>query len=459
MKRRGSRKLTSPSLEDLDQLLSDALQPGLYMAPEDVFSMIGDLEAIEREVAKLGKKEPARAVTLYEGLMGACLEKLDQLEDDCADDLSAFVGELFQGWIRARQAEGDDAGATAAILVRRERDIAWDLELSVVAAKALDAPGAAAYERALRAELARALELAAREAEKPQREGSYVYFGESSWARILRRFLVARCDVAALETLCKSPAAMAEDCGALAGLFEERDEPARALTWVERGIALLPGNEEEENRSYIAAELPRRRRNLLVQLGRTEEAVAEAWAVFEREPCDDTLEEVLELAPEPEHGRWLARAMDAVSDEALGPALKVWLRGGAIDRIAGALAKLSDEALERTSRHLLESAAEAIESTAPALAGKVYRAVGWRTLTFGRGRSNAQAVAYFGNARRCWLAADRLDEWEALLVELRAAHGRKKSLLAEVQRLAGPIKSKQPSLLERGRSRWHRDGP
>jgi hypothetical protein len=419
--------------------------------------MVGDLEAIEGEVAKLGETEPARAVTLYEGLIGACLEKLEELEDDGAEDLAAFVGDLFQGWIRTRQAAGDDADETAAILVRRERDIAWGLELSDVAANALDAPGAAAYVRALRCELARARELAALEAEKPQREGSYVCFRENSWARTLRRFLAARGDVDALVTLCESPEATAEDCGALAGLYEDRDEPACALTWVERGIALLPGDEEED-RSYIAAELPMRRRDLLVQLGRTDEALAEAWAAFERDPCDDTLEEVLELAPEPEHERWLALAMDAVLEEALGPALKVWLRGGAIDRIAGALAKLSDEALERTSRHLLESAAEAIETTAPALAGKVYRAMGWRTLTFGRGRSNAQAVAFFEDARRCWLAADRLDEWDALLVALRAEHGRKKTLLAEVQRLAGPTKPKQPSLLERGRARWHRNG-
>ena len=117
-----------------------------------------------------------------------------------------------------------------------------------------------------------------------------------------------------------------------------------------------------------------------------------------------------------------------------------------------------DEALERTSRHLLEPAAEASETTSPALAGKVFRAMGWRMLTFGRGRSNAQALAYFGDAHRYWLAADRLDDWDALLVELRTEHGRKKSMLAEVQRLAGPTKPKQPSLPERGRARWHRDG-
>lgn len=56
--------------------------------------------------------EPARAVALYEAFLAGCYEKAEEL-DDSSGSFGTFVGELFCGWVKARQAAGASPEDTA----------------------------------------------------------------------------------------------------------------------------------------------------------------------------------------------------------------------------------------------------------------------------------------------------------------------------------------------------------
>ena len=113
-----------------------------------------DLEEVEDDIAALVSEAPGRAVGLQEAFLAGCYEKANEV-DDSSGSFGMFVGTLFCGWIRARQAAGAASEETAARLLARmdEDPFGFCFELEKDLAGALDGPGRAALVRLLRARL------------------------------------------------------------------------------------------------------------------------------------------------------------------------------------------------------------------------------------------------------------------------------------------------------------------
>lgn len=87
--------------DPVEQRIEAALAPGRFVADRACFSFVGDLEAVEREIADLVEVAPGRAVGLYEAFLAGCYGKADEV-DDSSDSLGMFVTSLCCGWVQAR---------------------------------------------------------------------------------------------------------------------------------------------------------------------------------------------------------------------------------------------------------------------------------------------------------------------------------------------------------------------
>lgn len=145
---RKSRALTS----QMERLIEAALMPGRYVTYDATFDFVGEVEAVERQIAKLVPIAPDCAVSLYETFLAGCYEKAEEI-DDSSGSFGQFVGELHCCWIKARQATGADPDETADRLLAWMDDDPYGFcyHLEKDAAKVLDRAGLAAFEKLIRA--------------------------------------------------------------------------------------------------------------------------------------------------------------------------------------------------------------------------------------------------------------------------------------------------------------------
>lgn len=137
--------------KQMERLIESTLIPGRYISHHDDFSFVEGLSIVEKQLAKLIPTDPAQALSLYETLLAGCYEKAEEI-DGSSGSFGQFVGELYCGWIKARQAAGTDPDETAARLLARMEDdpygFCYDLEED--AAKAFDRAGLAAFVKQIR---------------------------------------------------------------------------------------------------------------------------------------------------------------------------------------------------------------------------------------------------------------------------------------------------------------------
>lgn len=277
------------------------------------------------------------------------------------------------------------------------------------------------------------------------------------WRTALRAVLVARDDLDAYLALCEETATSSVDALAISRMLATRRRPGEALDWAQRGLDLA---RSERLTSSAEHELTRLRRALLVEVGRREEAVADAWAGFEGSPGPAAFDEVMRYVPPEQAGAWRSRALEVASAEPLPSSLDLLLYLGELQRLAARLGGATDRELEDVSHTPAEAAARALEPANPATAARVLRAQAVRIIDAGKSRYYDAALGYLEAARRCYLKAGLPGEWDALIARLRAVHYRKKGImegLAEVAAGRGP--STRPTFLERARARWLKARP
>jgi hypothetical protein len=91
--------------DPMDRAIESALQAGHFIGWNQGTAFISGLENLEREIAALAANSPARAAALYEAFIAACNLKAEEI-DDSDGEFEMFAGNLFRGWIQARQAAG-----------------------------------------------------------------------------------------------------------------------------------------------------------------------------------------------------------------------------------------------------------------------------------------------------------------------------------------------------------------
>ena len=438
----------SKRIAQLERAIEAALRPGCFIDYKASWDFVSGIEAVVVDIkALIGDGHADEAVALFETFIAAAYEKADEV-DDSDGSFGMFVDDLFCGWVRARQAAKAKPEETVeSLLTWMENDdygFCYELERHLV--KALNKKGLRAFAANVRARL---------DGSAPDDHGAAGY-PRRRWTVALKRILAALSDAEAYVALAEETAIDAEDCSVVAGIHDGHGELEEALAWVERGLALTA----KERHSSAECDLKKRQRALLSRLGRADEAVTVAWADFERAPNKYSYQTLMELVPEVERAAWHDKAMAAAGRCDLWLVVDLLVETRETERLAARVDGATDEELERMSHYTAEPAAEMLAEGHPALAARLFRALGLRIVNAKKSKYYDAALGNFERARDCFVAAGQQANWDALVAEVRQAHGRKYSFMPGFDSLAegGPAVESRPSFLERARSRWPRGG-
>ena len=425
--------------DPIEREIERALQPGAFIRDGECFSFVSGLETVAATVDKLITADPARAVELYETFLAGCHAKADEL-DDSSGSFGQFAQDVICGWIRARQASGADPGRTASTLLGWMDDdpYAFCYEIEKVAVAAFDKAGLAAFERQIRARLEAASEDPTSWEHRRARE-------------ILRAIYCAQRDVQAYIALTEETGLKPEDCLAVAKLLATR-KPGEALVWVERGRAL---DRDKQFRSTAGHDLDKLHRELLVRLGRQDEALEAAWADFQQHPSKFTYDDLMKFVPKAEFQEWREKALNAAMGADLRSLLELLIETKETERLAELVRGTTDKALEDLSHYATEPAAKRLEKNHPDLAARLWRAQGLRIVDAKKSKYYAAALSNFERARDCYQKAGLSIEWEKTVRHVCGVHYRKSAFMSGFHALAaGAKRAEQPSFLERAKTRW-----
>jgi uncharacterized Zn finger protein len=276
-------------------------------------------------------------------------------------------------------------------------------------------------------------------------------YARRRWGEVLRAIHAAQSDVPAYVALCEETETTAQDCLAVATILRTK-KPKEALAWIDRGLELDKGHPHGSMAGYDLAKL---KRELLMKIGRAGDAREEAWAEFRAHPSKYTYEELMRFVPKAERSAWHAKAMDAAAGADLGSLIELWLETKEIDRLVERLRQAKDSALEALSHYTTESTAKRLAKAHPAVAAKVFRALGMRILNAKKSKYYDAALSNFADAKQCYARAGLDTQWREVVAEVRHLHHRKVGFMGSFERLvAGQGPSDEPSFLERAKSRW-----
>lgn len=446
--------MTKASPRDpLEVAVERSLDPGRFIEEREEWSFVTVLEGAVQPIAALVESDAARAVRLYEVFLAGCYEKAEEGQWEWL--FGHFVQSLWCDWLRARQGAGADVDETARRLLAQMEDDPYCFAYGVApeAVKVMNPAQLAAFERAIHewfVELAGDTAVQER-IEDPDR-------GRLRRDELLRTVHAQRGDVHAYIAVCEGFELTLEDCRVVARMFMTRGEPATALEWVDRGITL---SAKRQARSIVPADFVKLRRELLVRLGRRDEAIAGAWGDYRKWVCHFYYRELMQIVPEAERDRWHGEAMSLADERAsLGSALDLWLETKEYARLVERVRRASDAELEGLGHGPRDRIAAYLDRPYPALAARVYQALGMGIVDAGKSRYYDAAHRNFADARRCYLVAGLAGQWNALVLAVRGEHSRKTGFMKGFERVvAGGIGEADANFLERARARWFAESP
>jgi len=427
--------------DPLEVGIETVLRPGRFIdwRMESTFTL--DLHVIAAQIDQLVLTNPERAVRIYESFLAGCYEKAEEIDDD--GYFGQVVEALYCGWLKARQAAGADPGKTARLLLARMENDAYGYayQLEREAVKVLDKAGLAAFERAVRTLF-----------ETKDSAGQ----ARRRWGEVLRAIYAQQQDVPAYIAVCEHTDFSAQDGLVIALIHKTQGSFTDALSWVERGLLLDKKKPYESPAGYDLGKL---KGELLAKLDRQDEALAEAWAEFQRTPNTSSYEELMRFVPEAERARWYAKALDAAEHGSLGSLIDLLVETKETERLIRSLQQASDSALEGLSHYVTEPAADLLAEIHPEVAARVFRTMGMRILNAKKSKYYHEALANFENAKNCYTRADMSRRWEEVVAEVRRAHYRKAGFMPGFERLvAGRVPGQRLSYLDRARKRWSPQG-
>jgi hypothetical protein len=434
----------------MERRIESALAPGRFISYNVNFEFLRELEAAEKQIARTVPTKPDRAASLYESFLAGCYAKADEI-DDSSGSFGQFVGELFCGWTKARQAACADPDVTAArLLVWMDNDpYGFCYKMERNAAKVLDKAGLAAFEKLVRARF----EAAGTAPSVPgQSAGRNLDYQRRRSSEMLRAVYINQKDVEAYATLCEATELTAQDCHALAKMMVARRKPEDALCWVERGLTL---GKQVPSASKASYDLARLKCELLANLGRGDEAIREAWAEFCKHPSKYSYDDLMKHVPQAEYATWHKKAIEEAMGTDLDSLMQLLLETKELEMLGDLVGQSRDSALEAVSHYTTEPAAKRLEKTRPEIAARLWRAQGMRIVNAKKSKYYNAALENFQRARGCYEKAGLAADWWRVVNEVRAEHRRKTGFMPGFEEVAaGANPSKKRSFLERAKMCW-----
>jgi hypothetical protein len=205
-----------------------------------------------------------------------------------------------------------------------------------------------------------------------------------------------------------------------------------------------------------AFDLDRLHRDLLIRLGRRNEAVEAACAGFQAHPSKFSYDELIELVPEGERQEWHDKALNAAGCADLRSLIDLFVHTEDVERLARVWCAGPPMRLWRRSVTTAPSLpAKKLETPHPRLAARLWRAQGMRILAAKKSQYYGAALSNFEHARDCYRQAGLDGEWEDVVRRVRASHSRKTGFIGGFERLVTSAKlSSRPSFLDSAKARW-----
>jgi hypothetical protein len=431
--------------DPIERNIERCLNPGRFVSDGACFSFVRELETVERKIQAIGGTAPHRAVAAYEAFLAGCYAKANEV-DDSSGSFGMFVNSLFCGWIKARQFSGSNPDETATRLVAWMEDdpfsFCYDLERDAV--KVLDKAGMAAFQRQAQARFD-----AANTETKGSLPGVYGY-PQRHWGAVLRAVYLHQGNVEAYEQITRQTALTPEDCHAMASMLMKRRKNADALAWTERG---LPHGEQ----SSADSNLLRLKRELLVKLGRTNEAFDLMWNEFGKHPHKFSYADLMRMAPKADKAVWHAKAIKMAANANLDSFIEILLETSEIDLLIERLRHAQDAELEDLSHFVTEPMAKRLAGKHTDVAARLWRAQGMRILNAKKSKYYDAALLNFREAKRCYSKAGLDAEWEKVVNEVRSLHYRKAGFVQGFEELVAGSAPRvhTRSFLERAKARWN----
>lgn len=447
--------MTRKRLAQIDPLeceIERALRPGAFISDHVCFTFVDGLDAVEAKIAKLRDTDPVRAVSLYESFLAGCHEKAEEV-DDSSGSFGQFAGQLFCAWTTARQASGADPDETATRLLGWMDDDPYGFchRLEQDLAQVFDKAGLAAFVKLVRARFDSALE------RPPKAAGSYTAspdYLRRHWGEVLRALYAAQQDLTAYVALAQDTGLTAQDCHTIGKLLAARRRSGEALDWAERGIDLA---RQTPHGSMADHDLVQLKRELLIKLGRRNEATDAAWANYREHPGKYTYNDLMKSVPKAERKAWHERAIEAAETADLDSRFELLWETKELARLADLVRRTEDSALESLSHYTTEPVAQKFEKSHADLAARLWKAQGMRILNAKKSKYYGAALSNFESAKRCFKRAGPDAEWQKTVSQVRVEHHRKIGFMSGFDRLVGGMgPSDEPSFLERAKRRWNK---
>ena len=400
-------------------------------------------EEVAKQIEAIIGEQPERAARLFEVFIAACHEKAEEI-DDSGGSFGLLIDDLFHGWIKARQAAGAYPDETADSLLSWMEDDPYGFcyDLDREAAKVLDKRGLEAFARRIRSKFESAL--ANKKKDRLSEQAA------RKWGGALKNLLAAQGRVEEYLTLCLQTDLRAEDCKAIAEMYQGRRRPEEVLAWVEHGLELA----SSDKWSMDGHDLQELKRASLAKLGRAADALESAWSEFLEEPSLFTYRELVRYVPAQEKTAWHNKAMEASEQGDLGSHIELCLEKKEINRLVSRLHRTTDDELEGLSHFTTGPLARKLHRSHPDVAARVYRALSLRIINAGKSKYYDTALENLKLAKKCYAKGGLDTDWEALVAQVRERHARKRGFMAGFEEIvAGKTKKAAPSFLERARAR------
>lgn len=432
------------TIDPFEQAIEAALSPGNFISYAAASSFVGDVQDVASDIAKIIAREPERAALLFATFIAACHEKAEEI-DDSSGNFGMLVENLFLDWIKSRQAANHAPDATAKLLLywMDEDPYGFCHNLERQAVKVLDKKGLNALVSQIRAKF---------ESVSSQAEQRFSEYAHRKWGDALKTLLAGQRDVKAYISLCEQTEFNTQDCLTIAKIYQNRRRPEDALTWVERGLAIASSDKQ---RSLGDHELHQMQRALMSRIGRPEDALQSAWAEFEAYPSLFTYKELLHYVPAKEKNVWHQKAMQASEKGSLSSQIELWLKKKEIDRLVSRLRKATGQELEDLSHYTAEPLAQKLKRSYPDISARLYCALCMRIINTGKSKYYDTALTNIERAKKCYDKTGLDADWQAVVVDVRQRHFRKKGFMAGFEDIvSGAPKHVEPSFMEQAKARW-----
>jgi tetratricopeptide (TPR) repeat protein len=450
---------TSNRPDPVEAEIEHALDPGRFVSDRGCFRFVDGLEQVTATIGQLVADDPERAATLYETFLAGCYEKAEEV-DDSSGSFGMSAQSLISGWITARQAaQASPQQTTARLLAWMDDDqygFCHRLEHQIAAV--FDEAGLAAFIDQIRSrfEAADQATPASAGSDQADRDARRRRAETTRWAEVLRSLYAAGGDLDAYVELAERTGLTADDCLTVANLLVTRGDPTQALAWVERGLQL---DADRPYPSFAAHSLTELKPRLLADLGHGDQALETAWADYRKHPDRYSYDHLMTFVPHAERPGWHDRAITEAldGDRHLPAVIELLLHTDETGRLGQLAARTSDSSWECVGHHAAEQAGTALEPGHPGEAARIWRAAGIRILKAGKSKYYGAALRYFNHAKRCYQQASQPDQWQQVVDEVYAQHGRKTSFLPGFDAVVtGTDPAPQPSFLDQAKARWSR---